>query len=152
MVRVGIICEGSSDYPVLQRVVEFVLGASDVIFRDIQPDFDALSRHVPGTSGPGWQGVRDFLGKPALAVAAQFHDILVIQVDADVRRSATLAPRLGADHGGLDELQPLCDEVKRWMSSPTPECVINRLAPRGDRSMVARCAFAPTWRRAGRPA
>jgi hypothetical protein len=121
-VRVGIVCEGSSDYPVLKSVVATVLGLP-ARFDQLQPDFDA-QRRIPGAPGPGWQGVRDFLGRPDFAVAAAKCDILVIQVDADVRRLDGVAPKLQpAAHDGED-LEPLCVHVRSWVDGALPESAI----------------------------
>lgn len=126
MLRVAIICEGSSDYPVLRRVAEAVLAPEALTFREIQPDFDALQRKVPGALGPGWQGVRAFLGLPNLRVAAETSDILVVQVDADIRSTRALASKLSAreEHASADLLEPLCDHVKSWIGDPLPESVV----------------------------
>ena len=93
MLRVAIICEGSSDYPVLRRVAEAVLAPEALTFREIQPDFDALQRKVPGALGPGWQGVRAFLGLPNLRVAAETSDIRRGRWRQSYRRARSTRPR-----------------------------------------------------------
>jgi hypothetical protein len=52
--RVGIVCEGTTDDVVLRAILREIIGTKEVAFSLLQPDHDRLQ---PRT-GPGWQGVR----------------------------------------------------------------------------------------------
>jgi hypothetical protein len=122
-VNVGIVCEGSTDFAVLRVVCGALLGTRDLTVTLLQPRFDALAGRAGGTPGPGWQGVRAFLQQmgPRLAAAAQ--DILVVHVDADIRHRPEIRKHLGVSEAA-DELSPLCDHVKGWMTGGVPESVV----------------------------
>ena len=121
---VAVLCEGSSDFPVLKAVVEAALAPAELTFRLVQPDFDALRQKVPGTPGPGWQGIRKYLGLPALRVAAERNDIVLVQVDADVRLSNEVAAQLEPPGPEDGELDPLCRHVKSWMKGGVTASVV----------------------------
>ena len=59
--RVGIVCEGSTDFAVLRVVCGELLGTTDFFVTLLQPRFDVLAGRAGGAPGPGWQGVRGFL-------------------------------------------------------------------------------------------
>lgn len=120
--RIAIICEGSSDYPILKSIVDVVLG-QPAVYSFIQPDFDALQRREP-VPGPGWQGVRNFLKRSDLDVTATIHDIIIVQVDADLLSLKEITNSLRSTEIGEPELQPLCDLVKSWAGRPLPEATI----------------------------
>lgn len=120
--RVAIVCEGSSDYPILKSIVEIVLG-QPATFSAIQPDFDALARRDP-VPGPGWHGIRDFLARPDLDVAAGIHDLIVVQVDADVGSSREIAGTLRVATDEEDDLEPLCELVKSWVKRALPASAV----------------------------
>lgn len=119
--RVGIVCEGSTDFAVLRVLCGELLGARDLVPTLLQPRLDLLAARAGDTAGPGWQGVRAFLQRAALAAAD--HDVIVVHVDADIRHLPEIARHLGADADGED-LEPLCDHVKSWMTGGVPGSVV----------------------------
>jgi hypothetical protein len=122
-VRVGIVCEGSTDFAVLRVVCGEVLGTKDLSVTLLQPRFDALAGRRGGTPGPGWQGVRAFLQQTAQRLGAAAQDVIVVHVDADIRKLAEIKKCLGESANG-EELGPLCDHVKSWMPGGVPESVV----------------------------
>jgi hypothetical protein len=107
--RVGIVCEGTSDFAVLEALAIAFGGASECVL--LQPDVDRL-RARDFSSGTGWQAVRRFLRDNTLALGLGMFDAIVVQVDASVRRSDELTLR--AVQADEPDLTPLCDEVKNW--------------------------------------
>jgi hypothetical protein len=122
-VRVGIVCEGSTDFAVLRVVCGEVLGTKDLSVTLLQPRFDALAGRAGGTPGPGWQGVRAFLQQTGQRLGAAAQDVIVVHVDADIRHLAEIERRLGESADG-EELAPLCDHVKSWIPGGVPESVV----------------------------
>lgn len=119
--RVGIVCEGSTDDRVLRAVCREVLGADGLVLTLLQPDMDALRARAPG-AGTGWQAVRAFLRQAGAGLAAATFDILVIQVDADLRLLPEIRKVL-ADSDS-DALDALCDHVKSWIPGGVPESAV----------------------------
>lgn len=115
--RVGIICEGSTDYVVLQAIVAEVLRRYDPTFSLLQPDFDALARPRERRPATGWQAVRAFLQAGNVQLTPL--DLVVVQVDASIRHLGPVAS-LVEDDG----LEALCDLVKRWIGAPVPPSAI----------------------------
>ena len=129
--RVGIICEGSSDFVLLEALALDLLSADECV--QLHPDFDKLKATGDSSHAPGWQGVRKFLqtsSGPALALAV--FDVIVIQVDASIRKLREL--KLPQPEEWADEAEPLdalCDHVKSWATDGLPESAIIAL-PRED--------------------
>lgn len=119
---VGIICEGATDFAVLSAVCRATLGSRGLVVSLLQPNFDALRRKDPEAHGTGWQGVRAFLGDTRSSLASAPQDVIVVQVDADIRLLDAVRPKLPADES--DGLEPLCEHVKSWMSGGVPEPVV----------------------------
>jgi hypothetical protein len=122
-VRVGIVCEGSTDFAVLRVVCGELLGTRDLSVTLLQPRFDALVGRAGGAPGPGWQGVRAFLRQTVGTLAAADQDVIVVHVDADLRHLPEIGKHLGESADG-EELGPLCDHVKSWMPGGVPESVV----------------------------
>ncbi len=120
--RVGIVCEGSTDFAVLRVVCGELLGTKDFFVTLLQPRFDLLSVRAAGTPGAGWQGVRRFLQQTALTLAASGQDLFVVHLDADIRHLPEVGKHLTAGAG--EDLTPLCDHVKGWMLGGVPESVV----------------------------
>jgi hypothetical protein len=57
--RVGIICEGPTDFVVLEALALELLPADECVL--LHPDFDKLQSTGDPAHAPGWQGVRTFL-------------------------------------------------------------------------------------------
>jgi hypothetical protein len=119
--RVGIICEGSTDFAVLEALALRVAGASEC--KLLQPDFDRL-RHREATPGPGWQGVRRFLRTSGPALFLGVYDAIIIHVDASVRHDPEIAARLEKSAKEDNELEPLCRHVKGWAGKLPDAAVI----------------------------
>lgn len=119
----GIVCEGSTDFAVLRAVCVELLGKAGLTVSLLQPRFDALAARVPGTPGSGWQGVRAFLQQAGARLSAAPQDIIVVHVDADIRRLPEVARHLTPPMDG-EELSPLCDHVKRWIAGEVPASLV----------------------------
>lgn len=122
---IRIVCEGSTDSAVLRVVMGVVLKDYIPVINMIHPDEDALRKkpkeRPPGTLGPGWQGVRAWLKRGAAVHAALAGaDLLVVHVDADIRRENEIARGLRAPESGEDQLDPLCEHVKTWFAGGVP--------------------------------
>jgi hypothetical protein len=112
MASVGIVCEGTTDFPVLRQVVIGVFGpATEVAL--LQPRTDMLRGK---SNAPGWQGVRAFCAS-AVAHVASAHDVLVFHVDADVRDKVGQQLEAADDD---EDLTPLCRHVKTWLGGWSP--------------------------------
>lgn len=122
--RVDVICEGSTDFAVLRVVLREVFKGTQLVITSVQPDFDALRARHPGTPAPGWTGVRAYLQSPASAVVAVLSDVLVVQVDADVRRASQVEKKLRDAAADEHELDPLCNHVKSWFAEGPPPSVV----------------------------
>jgi len=98
---VGFVYEGITDVPVLQAVVDAVLGP-DYEPRFIQPDRDALS---PST---GWTEVRKWCEQNGAGLSDYLTwvkiDLLVIHLDADVREQVRAT-----------NTADLCTNIKGWL-------------------------------------
>lgn len=98
---IGFVCEGATDLPVLQAVVDAILGR-DYVTRSIQPETDNLG------SPSGWTAVKAWcerFGAQLEHYLTSFEiDLLVIQVDADVARKM-----------GAKTTADVCQAVKRWL-------------------------------------
>jgi len=128
--RVGIICEGITDFVILEAIVYAVIDADDCAL--LQPDFDRLQlRDAEQRLAPGWQGVRKFLSESAPALKVSVYDVLLIQVDASIRYLQEIQRRLSTPVDPSDDLQPLRDLVKGWAGRELPESAVVTL-PRED--------------------
>ena len=120
---VRIVCEGSTDWTVLEVVVRAALGDAQTTVAIVQPDFDALRSKTPDVLATGWTGVRAYLRGGGAQVAAEHCDTFVVQVDADIRTRPQIAEAVGGqpDPAGLDSL---CDHVKGWFAGGVPASVV----------------------------
>lgn len=101
MRTVGLVCEGVTDHPVIEAVLEAIFG--DFEPRYLQPEFDRLE---PATSSGGWTRVQDWCCHWAenLAYLPNPPDLIVVHVDADVR---TLV--------GVSTTEELCAKIRGWL-------------------------------------
>lgn len=123
--KVGIICEGPTDFAVLEALALDLIDAQQCIL--LQPDFDRL-RTGDSSAGGGWQNVRKFLQSSSVGLAIDKFDIVVIQVDASIRKNLK---KLRASSAGEPELASLCDHVKGWAEDGLPASAVIAL-PRED--------------------
>ena len=121
--RVGIVCEGPTDYVVLREVCRAALSGKGHSYALLQPDVDALKQKNPAATGPGWQGVRAFLQQTGVTLGASVQDVLVVHLDADIRHLPAVKPHLGRENTE-DDLSLLCDHIKSWFPGPLPEKVV----------------------------
>lgn len=117
--RIGIICEGSTDSAVLRAIVREVCAPPDLVFSALQPRSDAIGQVGLG----GWQAVRKFLQQASATILAAQLDMIIVHVDADIRELDEVAKHLDAEAGD-EALDPLCRHVKSWMTAGVPESVI----------------------------
>ena len=117
--RVGIICEGSTDFAVLRAVLPCVMTVHHCVM--LQPRFDRLRDDSPADRpAPGWQGVRSFLRDYGDSLEAGTLDLVVVQVDASIRHLAEVASRLPTLDENSDDLSALCDHVRAWSPKDLP--------------------------------
>lgn len=91
-IRVAIVVEGPTDYIVVRAAVRAMLPDREMEFTVLQPEVSAAFVPVGGETGLGWTGVYNWCrqtaneGGGAISGSAlfSFHDLLVIQLDADV--------------------------------------------------------------------
>jgi hypothetical protein len=117
--RIGIICEGGTDDAVLRAILRETCAPGDLVFSSLQPKVDEIGHIGLG----GWQAVRKFLQQSSAMIIAAQLDMIIVQVDADVRRLPEITKHLDAEDGD-EELDPLCRHIKGWMSAGVPESVI----------------------------
>lgn len=121
MKNIGIVCEGPTDFIILQAVIDTITGESN-IFYPLQPEPDVIGRYESG-----WKGVLKWCMDHA-AIKKQFMnsiqpalDFLVIQMDGDVSRKdkpvhCGCNPTLCPDRGSLNLLY--CDTTKCPIALP----------------------------------
>jgi len=121
--RVGIICEGQTDYPVLRAVIAAVCRDPGIVIVPLCPDSDRLHYPATGPLASGWQAVRAFLQTSGDFLAIGTFDLVVVQVDADVlpKLSAQLLALPEDPPGGLDAL---CRHIKGWAREALPAHVV----------------------------
>jgi hypothetical protein len=89
MYSVAIVCEGDADRAILEAILDRYLDDYEPV--SIQPPLGAFGGDA-GPLGGGWKGVRRWcqqeapVGGGPLRVLLQNHDLVVVQVDADVAR------------------------------------------------------------------
>lgn len=128
--KVGIICEGSSDFVLLEALALDLLPADECV--QLHPDFDKLRATGDSSHAPGWQGVRKFLQTSGPALALAVYDVIVIQVDASIRKLRELKlPQPEALEGEPEPLDALCDHIKSWATDGLTESAVIAL-PRED--------------------
>ncbi|MFL5344919.1 MAG: hypothetical protein ACJ8AT_08995 [Hyalangium sp.] len=119
--RVGIICEGSTDFAVIEALALDLLPADECV--QLHPDFDRLRSTGDPAHAPGWQGVRTFLQTSGPALALPVYDVIVIQIDASIRKLKELRlPR--TDDVGPVSLEPLYEHVASWATGGLPASAV----------------------------
>lgn len=115
MKNIGIVCEGPTDFTILQSVINAITGESNYIL-PLQPEPDLLGRY-----GNGWKGVLKWCTDNAANKEHLMNDIqpaldlLVIQMDGDVSRKEKPAhcccsSSICSARGHLDPV--FCDTTK----------------------------------------
>ena len=90
ILRVGYVVEGTTDYIVLDALVERFLGDTDYVSTRIQPPTSEYTNHQEPLDG-GWKGVLMWCkqegetpGGFVQSLPFRNHDCLIIHVDADI--------------------------------------------------------------------
>lgn len=117
--RVAVICEGATDFAVLEALALTLVPADECV--QLHPSFDRL-RAGDTSIGTGWQAVRKFLRQAGPALGLGLYDVIIVQVDASIRFTGELAKaKLRAAAEGEPELLPLCEHVRTWVGGDLPE-------------------------------
>ncbi len=90
--RIAMVVEGPTDFIVLDAVISSLLPDREIELQSLQPEFSAAFQVQPGPTGLGWPGVyrwcaqvtNEAQGRVSDSSLFAFHQILVVQVDADV--------------------------------------------------------------------
>lgn len=90
--RVAVAVEGPTDFIVLSAAIESLLPEKEIEIQSLQPELSAAFEAPGGKTGLGWSGVYRWChqtadqggGSVSRASIFAFHDLLVVQVDADV--------------------------------------------------------------------
>lgn len=88
--RFHLVCEGPTDRIVIEAAIRSLLGGSDFILTQIQPETSLFAGNA-GPHGGGWKGVRSWCysmvaesGSLRDSSALVFADLLIVHIDADV--------------------------------------------------------------------
>ncbi|NQU26115.1 MAG: hypothetical protein HQ567_32920 [Candidatus Nealsonbacteria bacterium] len=90
--RVAAAVEGPTDFIVLSAAIKSLLRDEEFVFHSLQPEFSAAFAAPGGQMGLGWSGVYRWCrqtadqgaGRVSQSPVFAFHDLLIVQVDADV--------------------------------------------------------------------
>ena len=90
--RIAMVVEGPTDFIVLDAAISSLLPNREIEFQSLQPEFSATFQVQPGPTGLGWPGVYRWCGQARSEGQGRvsgsslftFHQVLVVQVDADV--------------------------------------------------------------------
>jgi hypothetical protein len=90
--RVALVAEGPTDFIYLSAILPTLAAGREVEVQLLQPETSAAFRTEPGEHGLGWPGVYRWCrqaaqeggGKVGASALFGFHDLLVVQIDADV--------------------------------------------------------------------
>ncbi|WP_437753848.1 hypothetical protein [Sorangium sp. So ce1389] len=119
--RVGVICEGSTDFAIIEALALELIQADECVL--LQPSFDRLQ--AGDTSiGTGWQAVRKFLRQSGPALGLGVYDVIVVQVDASVRLVGEVQRQLRERSDDEPELAPLCEHVRGWANGTLPSTAV----------------------------
>lgn len=82
--KIGLICEGITDYIVIENIICGYLGIDDDDIYQLQPVLDETSQKQASDSFGGWENVLTYLQATDFVDAADNHDYLIIQIDTDI--------------------------------------------------------------------
>ena len=82
--KIGLICEGITDYIVIENIICGYLGVDDDDINQLQPVLDETSQKQASDSFGGWEKVLTYLQATDFIDAADNHDYLIIQIDTDI--------------------------------------------------------------------
>ena len=125
--RLAVAAEGPTDAIVLEAILKALLPDGEFVFQTVQPEGSAAFGSAPfGRTGAGWAGVyrwsrqavSEGRGSVSGSSVLSNHDVLVVQVDADVAGETYARGNIrDAPHDDLP-----CEEP-----CPPPECTTNAL-------------------------
>jgi len=142
--RIALACEGLTDFVVIRAAVKAIFPDRDVEWQLLQPEFSASFDPVNRDLGLGWSGVYRWCrqasaeggGRLSGSILFGFHDVLIVQVDADVADNTYESGRITEELKDLpcskpcppasDTTDALRQVVLRWM---------------GESNIPARCVF-----------
>ncbi len=90
--KVALVVEGPTDAIVIKAAIRNMLAGRDVVFQTLQPEGSDAFDGIGGSTGLGWAGVFRWCrqtadeggGRVAGSYLFRQHDLLVVQLDADV--------------------------------------------------------------------
>jgi len=142
--RIALVIEGPTDYVVLTAAISSLLPDREITFQALQPEFSAAFEAIGGEMGLGWAGVyrwcrqvsREGGGSVSGSALFGFHDVLIVQVDADVAGETYR-------HGRIDEE---IDDLPCVKKCPPPSATTNALRRvvlrwMGEATVPARCVL-----------
>jgi hypothetical protein len=142
--RIALACEGPTDFVVIRAAVKTIFPNRELAFQLLQPEYSAAFVPVNPELGLGWSGVyrwcrqtsSEGAGRVSGSILFQFHDVLVVHVDADV--AGTTYQSAG--------IQEVSDDLP--CSKPCPPAADTTDALRqvmlrwmGETAIPARCVF-----------
>jgi hypothetical protein len=91
ILRVALVAEGPTDFIYLSAILPTLAEGRDVELQLLQPEISEAFRAEPGVHGFGWPGVYRWClqtategsGRVGASALFRFHDVLVVQLDAD---------------------------------------------------------------------
>jgi len=82
--KIGLICEGVTDYIVLENLLCTYLNIDDDNIKQLQPLLDETDKQQAINSFGGWEQVLLYLQSTDFINAADNHDVLIVQIETDV--------------------------------------------------------------------
>ena len=126
--RIAVVVEGPTDSIVLHAILDSVLADTEFEFQTLQPEESLAFESVhSGKTGVGWVGVYRWSRQSACegggsvsgSSALLFHDVVIIQVDADVADKT---------YGSGEVQDPPClDDLPCKKPCPPPDATTNAL-------------------------
>lgn len=125
---IAFVVEGPTDFVMLKAIVSRILDGRDFVPTIVQPELDRTGKALPGESGLGWPGVFRWCRQASQQAGGGLsnnplflvHDLLVLQVDADVAE-ATYA------QGHIEDPVPKNPTLPCVLPCPPPSATTNRL-------------------------
>ena len=125
--RIAVAVEGPTDEIVLKAILHAILPDTEFEFQTLQPEGSVAFGSTPFTdTGSGWVGVYRWSRQSALegqgsvsgSSALSYHDVLIVQVDADVAHKTYSS-------GNIDDAP--CDDLPCDQPCPPPSGTTNAL-------------------------
>lgn len=147
--RVGLVTEGPTDYPILVAALEALFG--EVQATPLQPPLDSIGAMpaggAAGDHGGGWKGVRSWCqaarGNGQWEIALGRNALVVIHVDADVAGEGEIGVEQPCPpaSASVDGLIPV---VAGWIGEPLEDkCVLCVPSKASDAWLIVALGLAP---------